>query len=115
MAGQPEGSTEEFQELTYAEQARSIAATINDLEVEIEHHVEHSPQPVKTIEVSLSQVDRLRQRLRASYDQRASHANSAAVPLRSEEMPRLRVGSPRLADPVRAADFTMEVADITGK
>jgi hypothetical protein len=31
----------------------------------------------------------------------------------SEEVPRLHVGSPRLAEPERAADFTMEVAEET--
>jgi hypothetical protein len=111
MAGRHKGGTKVFRELTFAEQARSITATINNLEAAIEHHVEHSPRRLATIEVCLAQVDRLRQRLRASYDQRGSRSGPAEPALGVEEVPRLHVGSPRLAEPERAADFTMEVTE----
>jgi hypothetical protein len=39
------------------------------------------------------------------------HARLYVVVPGVEEKPRLHVGSPRLADPRRAADFTMEVAE----
>jgi hypothetical protein len=58
------GDTKEFRELNHSEQARSIPATMNNLKAAIEHHVEHSPERLKTIEICLAQVDRFRQRLR---------------------------------------------------
>ena len=63
MAGRHEGDTKEFRELTFAEQARSITATIDNLQAAIEHHIAHSPRRQETTEKCLAQVDRLRQRL----------------------------------------------------
>ena len=37
MAGRHKGDTKEFCALTFAEQAKSITATINDLQAAIEH------------------------------------------------------------------------------
>jgi hypothetical protein len=113
MAGRHKGDTKEFRELSFAEQAKSITATINNLQVAIEHHVEHSPRRPETIEKCLAQVDRLRQRLLNTYErQSADPALRPSVP-GAEELPRIRVGSPRLADPERAADFVMEVAEVS--
>jgi hypothetical protein len=39
------------------------------------------------------------------------HAKVYVVVPGAEAVPRLHVGSPRLADPERAADFTMDVAE----
>lgn len=99
--------------MTFAEQARSITATINNLQAAIEHHVEHSPHRMETIEKCLAQVDRLTRRLRDSYRQEGAQAGSGREPLTFEELPRVRVGSPRLARPDQAADFAMEVSKET--
>jgi hypothetical protein len=111
MAGRQKGNTKEFRELNFAEQAKSITAMINNLEAAIEHHVGHSPRRLETIGKCLAQVDRLRQRLRNSYYQQGAQAGSGEAVAGVEEVPRLHVGSPRLAEPERAADFTMEVAE----
>ena len=105
------GDTKEFHELSFAEQARFIAATISDLQAAIEHHVEHSAHRSETIEMCLAQVDRLGRRLRESYDQQDDQSGSSRTLPDIEMVPRLRVGSPRLAEPERAADFTMDVAE----
>src|SRR4051794_34699458 len=107
MAGRHEGDTKGFRALAFAEQAKSITATINDLQAAIEHHVEHSPRRLETIEECLAQVDRLSQQLRESYRQPGAQAGLGREPLTVEERPRVRVGSPRLARPEQAADFTM--------
>jgi hypothetical protein len=111
MAGRHKGDTKEFRELTFAEQAKSITATINNLQAAIEHHVEHSPRRTETIEKCLAQVDRLTRRLQSSYQQLGAQAGSGRAPLAVAELPRVRVGSPRLARPEQAADFTMEVSE----
>jgi hypothetical protein len=111
MAGRHQGDTKEFRELSFAEQAKSITATINDLQAAIEHHVAHSPRRSETIEKCLAQVDRLGQRLRGTYDQQSARVGSGPTLPGVEEMPRLRVGSPRLAKPELAVDFTMDVAE----
>jgi len=111
MAGRHKGGTKEFRELTFAEQAKSITATINNLQTAIEHHVEHSPRRMETIEKCLAQVDRLSRQLWDSYRQRAARAGSGQATLNVEEMHRLRVGSPRLARPEQAADFAMDVSE----
>jgi len=111
MAGRHKGDTKEFRELTFAEQAKSIAATINNLQAAIEHHVEHSPHRTNTIEKCLAQVDRLSRRLRDTYHPQGTQAGARRATLTVEELPRVRVGSPRLARPEQAADFTMEVSE----
>src|SRR5208337_3230742 len=58
MAVRHQGDMKEFRELSFAEQAKSITATINNLQAAIEHHVEHSPLRLETIEKSLAQIER---------------------------------------------------------
>ena len=112
MAGPHRTDTNAFHELSFAERSRSIAAAIDDLQAAIEHHVAHSPRRPETIETCLSQVDRLGRRLRETYEQRGARSGSGRAILPGvEQVPRLRVGSPRLAEPERAADFTMDVAE----
>jgi hypothetical protein len=111
MAGRHKGDTKEFRALSFAEQAKSITATINNLQAAIKHHVEHSPRRPETIETCLAQVNRLQQRLRKTYEQQGAHSGLTQAVPRVEEVPRIHVGSPRLAEPERAADFTMEVAE----
>ena len=50
MAGRHQGDTKEFRDLSFAEQAKSITATINDLQAAIEYHVAHSPRRSEAIE-----------------------------------------------------------------
>ena len=64
MAGQHKGHTKGFRALSFAEQAKSITATINNLQAAIEQHAEHSSRRAETIEKCLAQIDGLRQRLR---------------------------------------------------
>jgi hypothetical protein len=111
MAGRHKGNTKEFRELSFAEQAKSITATINNLQAAIEHHVDHSPRRPETIETCLAQVDRLRQRLRNTYKQQGAHCGSGPALPGVQEVPRIYVRSPRLAEPERAVDFTMDVAE----
>ena len=111
MAGRHKGDTKEFRELTFAEQAKSITAAINNLQAAIEHHVKHSPRRMETIEKCLAQVDRLSRRLGDSYHQQEAQAGTSRATLTVEAPPRVRVGSPRLARPEQAADFTMEVRE----
>jgi hypothetical protein len=113
MAGRHKGDTKEFRALGFAEQAKSITSTIHKLQAAIEHHVEHSPRRLETIEKCLAQVDRLRRRLRNAYEQQGAHPDSRRSVPGAEEVPRLRVGSPRLAEPERAADFVMEVTEVS--
>jgi hypothetical protein len=107
--------TREFLSLTFAEQAKSITASIDSLQELIEHHIEHSPQPQETIKICLGQLDRLLARLDGIYEQAEafsrSHSRSReGVPI-VQELPRVHLRSPRLADPKRAGDFIMEVAE----
>jgi hypothetical protein len=113
MAGRHKGDTKEFRALSFAEQSESITATINNLQAAIEHHVEHSSRRLETIEKCLSQVDRLRLRLRNAYQQQSAHPDSCRSVPGAEGVPRLRVGSPRLAESERAADFVMEVSEVS--
>ncbi len=108
MAVRHQGDTKEFRELSFAEQAKSITATINNLQGAIEHYVEHSPRPLEMIEKYLAQIERLGQRLRGIYNQQVARSGSGHALPGVEKMPRFRVGSPRLAEPERAADFTMD-------
>ncbi len=113
MFGRHKVDTMEFRVLSFAEQAESIAGTIDDLHAAMELHVEHSPRQLETIEACLAQVDRLRHRLRSAYEQQSTHPESGRSVPGAEAATRLRVGSPRLADPERAADFVMEVAEVS--
>lgn len=111
-AGRHKGDTREFRELSFAEQAKSITATIDDLQAAIEHHIDPSPRRVETIETCLAQIDRLRHRLGGAYERPVGpQAASRAVP-GDEGVPRVRAGSPRLAEPERAVDFIMEVNEV---
>ena len=67
MAKRHKADTKEFGELTFAEQAKSITAEINNLQAAIHHHIAHSPRRAASITKCLAQVDRLLQRLRAKY------------------------------------------------
>src|SRR5689334_14622660 len=59
--------TKEFRDLTFAEQAKSITAEINNLQSAIKHHVHHSPRPApQTRDKCLRQIDRLLGRLRSN-------------------------------------------------
>jgi hypothetical protein len=111
MAGRHKGDTKEFRALSFNEQAKSITATLNDLQAAIEHHVDHSPRRLETIEKCLAQVDRLGRRLRDVYEHQSPHPDSYRSVPGADELPRIRAGSPRLADPERAADFVMEVTE----
>ncbi len=111
MAGRHNGDTKEFRDLSFADQAKSITATINDLQAVIAHHIEHSPQQMETIDKCLAQVNRLRQRLRSTYGRQGAHSRSWQTVPGVEVVPWIHVGSPRLAEPERSIDFTMEVAE----
>ena len=111
MSRRHKGDTKEFGALNFAEQARSITAAINNLQAAIEHHAEHSPRRMETIKKCLSQIDRLRQRLRSISERRGIHPVSGQTVRRVEGVPRIHVRSPRLAKPECAADFTMDVAE----
>jgi hypothetical protein len=51
--------------------------------------------------------------LRNTFEQQSAHSGSwQAVPT-VEEVPRIHIRSPRLADTDRAADFTMDVAEVS--
>ena len=89
MFGRHKVDTMEFRVLSFAEQAESIAGTIDDLHAAMELHVEHSPRQLETIEACLAQVDRLRHRLRSAYEQQSTHPESG----RSVPKPRRRRGS----------------------
>ena len=88
MAGWQKGDTKEFRALSFAEQAKSITATINNLQAAIELHAEHSPRPLETIEKCFPQIDRLRQRLTTIYEQRDAHSGSGQAFPGVEELPR---------------------------
>jgi hypothetical protein len=81
------------------------------LQAAIEHHAEHSPRRLETVEKCLAQVDRLRERLRSTYEQQGPHSCSGDAFPSVKEVRRIRIGSPRLAEPERAADFTMDIAE----
>ena len=113
MARKDKGSTKKFREMTFTEQANSITATIRKLQAMIEHHVSHSPHRSETIEESLGQIDRLAERVREIDDRGGTRPGfNQALPA-AEEVPRLRIMSPRLANPERAVDFEMQVAEET--
>ena len=111
MAGRHTRDTKEFRAPSFAEQAKSITATINNLQAAIEYHAEHSPRRLETIETCLAQVDRLRQRLRDAYEQEGAHSGSGQASNGVDGVRPIYVGSPRLAEPKRAADFMMDVTE----
>jgi hypothetical protein len=111
MSGQHKANTKEFHELSFADQANSIAATINKLQAAIVQHVEQSPRRLETIEQCLAQVHRLEQRLVTAYQQHNARSRAAPIATDIEELPLIHIRSPRLADSERAADFIMEVAE----
>jgi hypothetical protein len=111
MAGRREGDTKEFRDLTFAEQARSIAAAINTLQSAIEHHVEHAPRRRETIDECIAQVDRLKGRLQAAFPDDAPGEVAEGSAPDDREPNRLRVMSPRLIDRDRVAGFAKEVIE----
>jgi hypothetical protein len=58
------GDTKSFDELTFAEQAKSITAMINNLEAATKHHIDHSLQRTATRDKCIAQVERLLARVR---------------------------------------------------
>ena len=58
-----QGDTKTFGELTFAEQAKSITATINNLQNAIEHHINNAPDPTETRRKCNDQIQRLHNRL----------------------------------------------------
>jgi hypothetical protein len=111
MAGRHKGDTKEFRELTFAEQAKSITTTINNLQAAIEHHVEHSPRRQETIEKCMAQVDRLRQRMQAAYVPRGAQPVSGGAVSSVEEVSRFHIGSPPPGAAGAPADFAKEVVE----
>lgn len=61
------GDTKKFDELSFAEQAKTITAEINNLQAAISHHIAHSPRQPATKAKCLAQVARLLARLHAKY------------------------------------------------
>ncbi|MBY0514901.1 MAG: hypothetical protein K2P78_13420 [Gemmataceae bacterium] len=59
------GDTQEFGDLSFAQQAASVTAMLNNIQAAIEHHVRHSPRPRETADKCIAQVDRLLERLRS--------------------------------------------------
>ncbi len=57
------GDTKSFDELTFAEQAKSITAMINNLEAATKHHIDHSLKRTATRDKCILQVERLLQRM----------------------------------------------------
>jgi hypothetical protein len=57
------GDTKGFSELTFAEQAKSITASINNLQSALVHHVQHAPNPKAARKKCLRQIHRLAGRL----------------------------------------------------
>jgi hypothetical protein len=111
MAGIHTGATKDFESLSFAEQAKSITVTINNLQAAIEHHAEHSPRRLETIEKCLAQVERLRRQLKSAYEQEGAISGAGQAVNGVDGVRRIQVGSPRLAEPERAADFTMDITE----
>ena len=62
------GDTKGFGELTYAQQASSITAMLNNIEAAIEHHALRSPRgAAETGAKCVDQVERLLARLKATF------------------------------------------------
>jgi|APSaa5957512576_1039674.scaffolds.fasta_scaffold48114_2 hypothetical protein len=58
-----QGDTKTFGELTFAEQAKSITASINNLQSAIEHHISNAPDSTETRRKCNDQIQRLLNRL----------------------------------------------------
>lgn len=59
------GDTQEFGDLSFAQQASSVTAMLNNIQAAIEHHVRHSPHRQETADKCVAQVERLLERLRS--------------------------------------------------
>lgn len=103
----------EFRTPSLTDQEKSIAATIDDLQVAIEHHVAQSPRRLVTIERFLTEIDRIRDRLKDEYDRKNAQPGVPAAAAGAGLMPTIHLRSPRLARPELASDFTMEVTEVT--
>jgi len=55
--------TKQFGEETFAEQAKTITASINNLFNAIKHHVDHSTRRLQTRQTCIDQVQRLLNRV----------------------------------------------------
>jgi hypothetical protein len=58
-----QGDTKTFEELTFTEQAKSINASIVNLQRAIEHHIDHAPDPSETRQKCIDQIQRFLNRL----------------------------------------------------
>ncbi len=68
MAGRHKNDTAEFRELTFAEQAKSISATIMNIEAAIDYHINSAGSKGKdTSDKCKTQIERLLNRLHAKY------------------------------------------------
>jgi hypothetical protein len=67
MARRHKRDSARIDELTFAEQAKSITAEINNLQAAIHRHIANSPNPQVTTQKCLAQVDRFQQRLQTRY------------------------------------------------
>jgi hypothetical protein len=111
MAGRHQGQTPDFHDPDFAEQAKSITTSIEQLQAAIEHHIERSPSRQETVEKCLAQIDRLRQHLKSkSIDPREGAATEETTGA-ANGVHKFYVASPRLAHPERAADFVKEVIE----
>ena len=104
--------TRDFDALSSEEQARTITVSIQDLQAAIERHVLHAPQALQTIEDCMVRVDQLQQRLQDIYEQHHAGIGSSQAAPGAARRGRVDLRSPRLAASGRAADFTMEVAEV---
>jgi hypothetical protein len=59
-----QGDAKTFEELTFAEQAKSINALIVNLQRAIGHHIKYASDPSKTRQKCIDQIQRLLNRLR---------------------------------------------------
>ena len=67
MAGRHKGNTTGFGDETFAEQAKTITASINNLQAAIRRHIVDSPRRQQTTVKCLAQIQRLLGRLQARY------------------------------------------------
>lgn len=74
-----QNDTKEFGELTFAEQAWSVTAMLNNIQAAIEHHVRHSPQRRETTNKCIAQVERLLERLRLELSAEADPVSPPAA------------------------------------
>jgi hypothetical protein len=55
--------SKDFNELNFSEQAKSITATINNLQRAIQFHIRNSSKPDETLRKCLAQINRLMGRI----------------------------------------------------